>query len=476
MGAVLADSGDIIHRVKGTIKAHGLLDRKDRVVVAVSGGPDSVCLLDILYQLRGPLEIQLLVAHFDHGLRPGADANETLFVASLAQSLGLTFESGKASAGLGTGPGSLEEAARNERYRFLQEVKVRHGAQKIAVGHTLTDQAETFLMRLLRGSGPRGLSGIQPHRRDGIIRPLMEVTHGEVEAYLHERGMKYVEDPSNLNPRYLRNRIRMELLPLLRAYQPQIEAILGWTAGILRKDEQRLQGEAKAWVDQACAQGGRGEMGAPISAYLGLNESLRHRVTRELIARVGGTLRRVNRRHLEAVRQVASGKRPQGEVHLPGTMIVRKVYDQLVFSKAAPTQAVGDCPIEGPGTYELEAWGGVIRLEEMKPDRVKDMGASPWTAFLDADRLSYPLGIRNPRPGDRMIPLGMKGHKKIKDLFIDLKVPAPTRKSTPVLTQRDRPIWVCGFRIDDRYKVTSRTRRVLKVTLKRHSDEEVKSD
>jgi len=195
---------DIIKKVDNTISKHRMIGRGDRVIVAVSGGADSVCLLDILYSLKGVLGIELVVAHFDHGLRPGEDASETEFVKSLAASFNCDFVTKKAGPALKLGSASLEERARDVRYRFLSEVKEQFSAQKIATGHNLNDQAETVLMRLLRGSGPSGLSGIPPVRDTHIIRPLIEVTRIQIQSYLSSKGLSHITDSSNSETKHLR--------------------------------------------------------------------------------------------------------------------------------------------------------------------------------------------------------------------------------------------------------------------------------
>ena len=258
-----------------------------RIIVAVSGGPDSVCLLDVLQKLHDEMGLQLVVAHFNHGLRPEADDDETRFVESVAESYGLPFFVKRADISLRAHHGSLEEAARTARYRFLEEVRERSSAQEVAVGHNLDDQAETVIMRLLRGSGPSGLGGIPPTRDGRIIRPLIEVTRKEIEAYLDCRALKYTVDSSNLDTRFLRNKIRLELMPALQSYQPNIRKILGQTAEILRQDEEWLNEEARKWVDTTGLDKGSGDYRVPIEAFNALPPPLKNRVTRCLLKQGG---------------------------------------------------------------------------------------------------------------------------------------------------------------------------------------------
>jgi len=455
----------ILSKVRETIFKYEMLRGGDRVIVAVSGGPDSVGLLDMLCQIRCEFEIQLVVAHFDHGFRPDVDEFETQFTRSLAASLNIPFEVEKAGIRLRTGGGSLEERARRARYHFLEQVMQKHAAQKIAMGHNLNDQAETVLMRFLRGSGTSGLSGIPPCR-DGIIRPLIEIRREEIERYLEIRNLKYVTDASNFDTQHFRNRLRLKLIPELKGYQPKIVEILGQMSHIMRADDARLAKEAESWIRQEAGGETCGETRIPIPAFRRLPEALKCRVLRHLLKETTGSLRRIGLRHIDAILQIASGDKPQAQVNLPKGVIVKRVYKELVFIVHTDSEVKDFCyKITGPGRFQLQAIGCCLVLEEFESVCLSKMAPSPGVAFLNADRLVYPLWIRNFRPGDRFVPLGMTGHRKLKDFFIDIKIPSETRRSIPLLIYKDTPIWVCGFRIDARFRVTARTKRTLKVAL-----------
>jgi len=458
----------ILRKISRTITKYHMLQPGDSVVVAVSGGPDSVCLLDVLSALRGVLGIRLIVAHFDHGLRPGEDEGETRFVEALAHSLSLPFVKAKWDLGLQAAAGSLEERARDARYRFLEETLGRYAAQKIALGHNLNDHAETVLMRLLRGSGRSGLAGIPPKREGKFIRPLIELTRGEVEQYLKGRGLSYVTDPSNLQCRHLRNQIRLELLPVLQKYQPRIVEILGNMAEIMRKDEAWMEEEARKWITDNCRprerRGSRIEL--PLRPFLDLAEPMRNRVVRQAIRLSGGTLRGLSLRHIEAINRIAAGKRPQTRIHLPHALIAERQYEKLFFQVGERKKAKSFLYVlKGPGTYPLKELSCTISLKKGEQGAALNPESSPWIAILNGDKLSYPMVLRNFRPGDRLVPLGMRGQKKIKALLIDLKIPAEDRARIPILTCGEVPVWVCGLRIDERFKVTPETKNVLKAEL-----------
>jgi len=456
---------ETIKQVRNTITKYNMIRRGDLIVVAVSGGPDSVCLLNVLHELKDKLGIELVVAHFNHGLRPGEDEAETRFVESLALSYNLPFEEKRVNLSIKAGNSSFEEMARHARYVFLEEVKERLAAQKIAVGHNLNDQAETVLMRLLRGSGPSGLAGIPPCRDKGIIRPLIEISRDKIESYLDGRGLTYVTDSSNLETRYLRNKIRLDLLPRLEKYQPRIVELLGQTAEIMRNDEAWFEIKAADWVKTKAKIKIDSEIHFPLSSFIKLPYALKNRVVRYAIKMTGGNLRGVSLRHIEAINQVAIGKKPQAQINLPNGLTVKRVYNKMVFITAENKEPEGfNYSLDGPGTFYLKALGCTISLKEVEDRALPEKFKSPWTAFLNADQIQYPLNVRNFRPGDRFVPLGMIGHKKLKDFFIDLKISSKARNHIPILIYEKTIIWVCGLRIDDRFKVTTDTKKILKVT------------
>ena len=457
---------DFVKKIEKTISRFNMLDSGDRVLVAVSGGPDSVVLLDVLNRLKDALSLTLVVAHFDHGLRPRDDEGETRFVAALADFMDLSFVTEKALSPPGGNGMSLEEAARDLRYEFLYGAKAAHGAHKIALGHTLDDQAETVLMRLLRGSGPTGLSGIPPVRHPDIIRPLIEVTRLEIERYLAHRNLKHITDPSNLERQHLRNRIRLELLPQLKTYQPGIVRILGQTAEIMGNEDSWMEKEAMGWIEGAVTVFETGDHSVPLEAFGKLAPALQSRVIRRIIRRLQGGLRRIHLRHIDAVKGLTRG-RPQKRLNLPNGIVVIRTYDTLLFTQRSEEEHKGlHITLEGPGVFSIAAVPCTVTIEELEPKvnpEIKDM--SPWIAHLDGDRITYPLVMRCFTPGDRFVPLGMTGHKKLKDFFVDQKIPSHVRKRIPLLCRGEDLVWVCGMRLDERFKVRPETKRTVRVTL-----------
>jgi tRNA(Ile)-lysidine synthase len=454
--------GYVRNKISRTLADYRMVAPGDLVVTAVSGGPDSVCLLDCLNALSEQFGIKLVVAHFDHGLRPDEDSAETAFVHRLAESMDIPFKTNPSPPEIDP-KGSEEERARAVRYKFLEDVRRQTRARSIALGHTMDDQAETVLMRLLRGSGTSGLAAIPPVRGKTIIRPMIRVSRQEVMAYLDKRGLDYMLDSSNTGKRYLRNRIRSELIPLLSKYQPRLVERLANTADIIRADDECLDSIALSWIDEhslTC----RDSPQIPISRWKLLHPALRMRVLRQLV-NYSGSLRRIDTRHLKAIERLAESSSPQGCINLPGDKTARRSYDNLYIALKEPRQVSFRRELESPGTFVFTDIGWRIDIKERKATGPPTENSNQ--ADFDMDLLSFPLVLRSFRPGDRFFPLGMKGSKKVKDFFIDIKLPSPERATAPILTSAGRIIWLCGLRADERFKISQDTKRRLRISIDR---------
>ena len=445
----------LLKKVQKTVARYGMLNPGERVVVAVSGGPDSMVLLHLLSLLQEPLALRLHVAHLDHGLRGKEGERDAAFVKDWAEKWGLSSTIGRVE--VRKTKGSLQEAARRARYRFLEEVAKEVGASRIALGHTQDDLAETVLINLMRGAGLKGLAGIPPAREGWIIRPLIETSRREVLAYAESHGVPFVVDASNLSGRYLRNRIRLKLLPTLAGYNPRVVEALARAALILREEDAYLS----TLAEEALSSLLKGEEAAlPIPALEGLHPALRRRVLREAFLRVSGlSLSWGKTLALEGLLQA-----PSGRLSLPGGAVALRGGEQLIFArKGAPEgiEAVYPLPLEGE--IELPAFGLLLRLKLLPKEACDLKAASSFCAFFDPQKMEEPLTIRAWRPGDRFFPLGLGGSKKLQDFFVDLKIPRWRRRFTPLLLSGDQIAWVVGFRIDDRFKVMEETQEVLKV-------------
>ncbi len=439
-----------------------MVNSGDKIVVAVSGGPDSVCLLKILFQLQRWLNINLIVAHLNHGLRPKEDERETEFVANLSRSLNLTLAYDKADNLTKAHESSIEEKAREIRYQFLEKVLDEYHAQKVALGHNMNDQAETVLMHLLRGAGPTGLSGIPPIRQKRFIRPLIDITRDEIHTYLKQKDISFMMDSSNLEKRYLRNKLRLELIPLLLNYQPRLIEHLGELASLCRQEDQFMEEEAKKGLQMVTLDSSGHSLELSLDTFKGLSTPLRYRILRQAIKQVKGDLRRIDIGHIKAIIDLADSVRPQIRMNLPEDLMVKRIYDRLRFSLGTEIET-GDFSyhIKDSGVFKIPEIDQTLSLEEI-PRKDFPSSPSPNEAFLDLDRLKWPLRVRNFRAGDKFIPFGLNGFKKVKDVFIDNKIPSEERKRIPILEDCNEIVWLSGIRIDNRYRIRQRTKRILR--------------
>lgn len=445
----------------------------------MSGGPDSVALLKIFQELSPRYRLALKVAHLNHGLRGEESDREESFVRELCLSLGLPFVSRKIDVRnvLSKSGTSLEDACRGERYDFLEEVRLEEGFQKTALGHHRDDQAETLLMRLLRGSGPEGLRGMLPLRDGTFIRPMLDVSREEIISFLAERGLAYVNDSSNEEEFCLRNRIRHGLIPDLCArYNPGLVENLVHTAEILRLENDYMEGEVRRLLERWRCTGARRRMDIPLREFLGLHEAIRNRVVKAALRGFSPEKKGAGFRHVRAVTSLAESGRTGDRLDMPFGVRVKKGYGCLSFEVCETAANVpgrtrhrgedGDAPayrydVLVPGEVKIAETGR--RMAFRYVDRKDVCPATGNTAFMDCEGISFPLTVRSWRPGDRIEPLGMEGSKKVQDLFVDCKVSREDRRGIPLLTDRSSVIWVAGLRLSRRVAITERTTGVLKI-------------
>ena len=434
------------------IRRHHMLPRGGRVVVALSGGADSVALLHVLLELQTRDELTLVAAaHFNHQLRTEADADER-FCSALASSVGVRFERGGADvrALAREQKRSIEDAARRARYGFLGEVAARLGADGVAVGHTRDDQAETFLLRLLRGAGTRGLAGIRP-RAGLIIRPLIDVRRLDLRGYAAERGLAFREDATNADVSIPRNRVRHELIPYLeREFSPGIVEVLAREAASAREDEEKLQADAidlaRSIVLTDTAHT------APLvdaDQLKALHPALGARVAREALARLGSD-RFIGFDHIQ--RFLAFIDAPDGAaLSLPGQQAVRR--GRWIELRPEPDRSLQartefHFPLSIPGEVVLDPQGWAVSAQWGWPGR----SGSGLECVITAPKL--PLCVRSRRPGDRFQPPGMGGRsKKLQDYLVDRKVAKAERDLLPLVVDGDdRIVWIVGHAVSEDFR------------------------
>jgi tRNA(Ile)-lysidine synthase len=444
-----------------------LLRPGEALLAGVSGGADSVALLDIL--VRGGWRPH--VCHLNHQLRGNAAETDAAFVRRLAghHQLACTIESRDVTRFAADHGYSLEQGARHARLEFFEAVAARTGIGKLALAHNADDQVETFLMRLLRGAGVPGLVGIWPERQIGslrVIRPLLGARREAIRDYLAARGLAWREDQTNADRRFIRNRIRHELLPMLeREFNPAIREVLARTAEILRdEDFYLLHHVARRYYMAVCR-----DDAVNVRALADCPVAVQRRLVRFWLGGETEHGPRYSFEQIEAVRQLALADAPGGQVDLPDELVAWREYDWLRKAHRRELQ-----PLRGEWPVALE---GTTRVRELNTEFVAARIAAPAAAArarsarparceeqFDLDTLGAGLVVRTWRQADRFQPLGMSQPKKLQDFFVDEKIPRHKRHRLPVLCAGDgRVVWVVGHRIADPFKITAQTRRILKL-------------
>jgi len=460
------EAGTVLETVARTIARYRMFKPGDRVAVAVSGGPDSVCLLHVLIELAPRWALRLSVVHFDHRLRGESSRADADFVAGLAEGLGLPFRLGSAdvAALARTNRENLEQAARKARRELFLQLLRAGEADRVALGHTRSDQAETVLFRLLRGAGATGLAAIWPVTAEGFVRPLIEVSRSQVEQYLRERRLPWRLDDSNLDLRWARNRIRHELLPLLRSgWNPAIEELLAQTAVLAREEEQYWAEECNRLAAGLLQRDSEGAWLAPVAPLRALPLAAARRLIRKAIEQVKGDLRGVDFEHIDAVLRLVLECQSSGRVLAPGVDVCRS-FEWIRFGAPGGTEASAQfsIPVHVPGCYQIPSSGWQI---EVRKRWASNGGLEPSgaCALLDWERLPGPLMLRNWRPGDRYQPAGRHSPLKLKELFQRARIPLWERAKWPMMVSGSEIVWAGRFGPAAPYAAQPGSRAVLEI-------------
>ena len=457
--------GAMLKKIAKTIGEQSLFQPGDTVIIGISGGADSVALLDVLVSLEG-YRLKLVAAHLNHLLRGTESDEDEAFVQELSACYHIPCEIKRVDVdGLRRQENfSLEEAGRIARYEFLHEMALKHQADAIAIAHHADDQAETVLMRLIRGSAVTGLAAMAPKTQEKLVRPLLCVTRREIEHYLERRRLSYRNDSSNADTAFLRNRIRHELIPVLATFNPAIVKRLNVTAKALAADEAVLEQVTEA----AFKRHGKVDAQLMCLSVTGVRKeppAIRFRLYRRAVLQVKGDLARIGSCHLNAVDRLVLSAKPNQSLNFPEEVRVEKKYDTLYFlrSMCEAGPVLPDMQIPGPGVYSIPGVGTLLVTVDQFPAVAGSIPAT--VAFFDAKATPFPWLLRGFTAGDRIIPLGMSGSKKVKDILIDEKVPRESRRLFPLLLSGGRLIWVLPLRVSEETRVTQETEHVLRAEI-----------
>jgi tRNA(Ile)-lysidine synthase len=479
------------------VRRHDLLPRGARVIVAVSGGPDSVALFDILKRFSARGRIALFACHLDHKLR-GADSDrDAKFVKDLCRESNTPLALGRRDvAKLATDKGlTVEAAAREARYKFFASAARRFKSRTVATAHTLSDNAETILQRLIEGAGPHGLAGIPVSRtldsasRVRVVRPLLFASRAEIENYLASRGLSFRTDKTNLAPLYLRNRIRLEVLPALRKLNPAIEETISRAGASVAALSECVEGLVAAAREKIILRRGETRIVLDRAALCETPPAIAAEVLKSVLREAGAGGREISAANIGAVMKIAAGKKPSARANLPGGVRVAREYGKIIVEKgrarfshesvdgskkplttsAQNASSYFESFLKVPGRVTFP--GGALRIEAKLLRRL-DLRAfltrkTSDEEVIDAACVTGALSVHAPRRGEHFRSLGAHGERKLSDFFIDLKVPAAARATVPIVSDDRGIVWVAGFRMADRVKITRQTKRFLHLSLRR---------
>lgn len=453
----------MVNKILQFIEDKKMLLPNDRVIVGVSGGADSVCLLNILNQIKNVIPIQIYVVHIEHGIRGEESLKDAKFVRELAKSYQVDFKmyaydvlTEAKNRGLGT-----EEMARILRYEAFEQARNEFHCNKIAVAHNKNDNVETLLLHLFRGSGLKGLSGIMPVR-DQVIRPLLCVERSEIEEYLNKHHIEYRTDQTNFEDDYTRNKIRLNVVPYVQEnINKQMISHVDMASKMIYEAWEYLEEETYK-VYNECVEKKEQEAHIKISKLNYVSDILKKNIIRKCIGNVSKSLKDISNVHVESVLALR-GQQVGKVIHLPYGLLAKRNYEEIVITKVkdAGCGKKESISIQVPGTYLFKGLQFEFSLEEKEKNQI--IPEKIYTKWFDYDKIGNDLQLRTRETGDYLVVNSCRGTKKLKSYFIDEKIEREKRDDIPILCDKNHALWVVGYRISEAYKVSENTKKILKV-------------
>lgn len=455
-------------KVITTIEKYGMIEKGDGIVVGLSGGPDSTCLIHVLCSIRELYDIRIYAVHLNHMIRDEEALRDEKYSEALANQLGIPFFSKRIMVEeyARNKKISTEEAGRLLRYEFFDEIAIKTESKKIALAHNMNDQAETILMHFLRGSGLNGISGIRPIRDEKYIRPLIACSRTEIEEYCRINNLNPVIDSTNREKIYTRNRVRLELIPYLQKhFNPNIIESLCKASEILKDEDEYINSRTFIELDRI-----RNGDAVDINSFNLLHIGLKRRIIRALIESIKGNLDGIESKHINDCVEFIEKKHTGKTISLPGGIECIIQYDVFKIREKEKTDDF-EYVLKIPGSTYIDECNCTVNIRILEKNQSNFID-SRFNKFFDYDKIKNDITARNKRDGDYIYPKGMNGKKKVKDIFIDKKIPREVREKTLLIAQGSEVIWIFGLRDSRRYKVDEDTKHVIEIEIKRGAYDE----
>ena len=451
-------------RVKNTIEEYDLIDKKDKVVIGVSGGHDSMALLYVLNSLKTDMDFKIIVAHINHGVRGLESDGDEEYVKAICLKLDLEFYSKRVNMDEYAKRHKMtsEEAGRELRYNFFREIVNETGAQKIAVAHNKNDQAETLLQRFMRGTGIDGLRGME-YKNGHIIRPILAVERSEIEQYCEEQFIEPRIDKTNFMPIYGRNKVRLELIPFMeKTFNSGIINTLFRTSETMKLDSDFLEEQTGLELKNAIKSREKDRIVLDSEKLKQMHKAIMSRVIRAAIEKLNQNLKGVEKKHIEDIISLIRNKKTGKSIDIASGITIKTSYEDLILEKKQVVEKkdyiykINVNDINYIPELDIKIKASVYSIEDVNIDF-----NNPFLKCFDYDNIESEIYIRNRRNGDSFVPIGMSGHKKLKDFFIDQKIAKEKRDKLALILDGETIIWVVGYRISENYKVRSNTKNIL---------------
>lgn len=464
------------NKVLGAIKEYNLVEANDNILIGLSGGPDSMALLYVLLEIREEMDFDIFIAHVNHGVRGKEALEDEKFVKSLADRLGLPcfIKNVNMNEYAKEHKLSSEEAGRELRYSFFRDILSNIGGGKIAVAHNKNDQAETLLMRFFRGTGIEGLKGME-YKSGDIIRPILGIEREEIEEYLSHRNIESRLDKTNLETVYSRNRIRLEIFPYIeKYYNPNIIDTLWRTSQLMITDDEFLERYSKKISNEIVKKRAYNSITIDGVAFVREHRSIQQRIIRNCISDINGGLQGITSVHISDIINLFLKRGTGKSINIINNIIAKTSYDSFILEKNEGSKYRDfHHRLNLNGFTYIEELGYGFNVDIMPIEKVSINNKERFVKCFDFDKIIGDICVRNRKDGDRFVPFGMKGSKKIKDYFIDEKIPQEKRNRIPLIIDDKNILWVVGYRTSDLYRITDNTKNVIMIELvKRNIEEE----